>query len=145
MHEIAARTLFEEEVQKFGAELLEARGWTLFAKQYPVLDVGFSSRDGARLRLRLLCDDWNDRPPSVQFHDWEGRPLGAIERDPSGVFNNSPHPYTGQPFVCMKGVREYHTHPSHVGDAWQTVKGADRFTLGGILTQLWHVWRSFHK
>ena len=54
MHEAASRALFEEEVAKFRPELLETRGWTLFSAQYPVLDVGFSARDGARLRLRLL-------------------------------------------------------------------------------------------
>lgn len=145
MHEAASRALFSDEIEKLSAGLLESRSWTLFGKQYPVLDVGFSSGGGSRLRLRLLCEDWNDRPPSVQFLDWEGRVLSSIQRDPAGVFNNSPHPATGKPFVCMKGVREYHTHPSHINDAWATVRGSDKFTLGGILTQLWHVWRSFHK
>ena len=145
MHEAASRALFEEEVAKLGQELLESRGWTLFAKEFPVLDVGFSAQDGARLRLRLLCDDWNERPPSVQFIDSEGRPLAVIERDPAGVFNNSPHPSTGRPFVCMKGIREYHIHPSHTNDPWETIKGGDKFKLGGILTQLWHAWRNLHK
>jgi hypothetical protein len=145
MHEAASRALFEEEVSKIRSELLDLRGWTLFSKEYPILEMGFSAQDGARIRLKLVCDDWNERPPSVQFLDWEGRPLTAIQRDPAGVFNNSPHPTTGRPFVCMKGAREYHTHPSHIADAWETARGNDKFALGGILTQLWHVWRSLHK
>lgn len=144
MHEAASRALFDEEVKKFSPELLAVRGWMLFATEYPSLDVGFSSPDGARLRLRLSCDDWNDKPPSVQFCDWEGRPLGSIQRDPAGVFNNSPHPLTRLPFACMRGVREYHTHPSHVADAWAAVKANDKFSLGGIVTQLWHAWRKIH-
>ncbi len=145
MHEAASRALFEEEVTKFHPELLESRGWTLFSKDFPVLDVGFSAKDGARLRLRFVCNDWNERPPSVEFLDWGGQQLAGIERDPASVFNNSPHPATGRPFICMKGVREYHTHPSHTNDAWEAIRGGDKFTLGGILTQLWHVWRSLHK
>jgi len=145
MHDAASRALFEEEVSKLGLEVISLRGWTLFCKAFPILDVGFSAQDGARIRLKLVCDDWNERPPSVQFLDWDGRPLSVIERDPAGVFNNSAHPTTGSPFVCMKGAREYHTHPSHMGDAWETVRGTDKFTLGSILTQLWHVWRSIHK
>ena len=145
MHDLASRALFEEEVQKLRPELLEARGWTLFAKEYPILDIGFSARDGAKIRLRLFCQEWNDRPPSVDLLDWSGQRLPAIQRDPAGVFNNSAHPQTGRPFICMKGVREYHTHPSHTGDAWEAIKGSDNFTLGGILTQLWHVWRTLHK
>jgi hypothetical protein len=145
MHEAASRALFEEEVSKIGSELLELRSWILFSKGYPILDIGFEAQNGARLRLMLVCDDWNERPPSVQFLDWEGRPLTVIQRDPAGVFNNSPHPNTGRPFVCMRGAREYHTRPSHIADAWETSRGNDKFKLGGILTQLWHVWRSLHK
>ena len=145
MHEAASRALFEEEVEKFRPELMELRRWTIFASRYPILDVGFHALDGARLRLRLVCDDWNERPPSVEFLDWAGQPLQTIERDPAGVFNNSPHPSTGKPFVCMKGAREYHSHPSHTTDAWETIRGNNKFTLGGILTQVWHVWGSMHK
>ena len=75
MHEAASRALFEEEVSKIGSELLDLRGWSLFSKEYPILEVGFSAQDGARFRLKLVCDDWNERPPSVQFLDCEGRPL----------------------------------------------------------------------
>ena len=145
MHELASRALFEDEVKKLRPELLETRGWVLFAKEYPILDVGFTARDGAKIRLLLSCQEWNDRPPSVDLLDWDGQRLPAIQRDPAGVFNNSAHPQTGRPFICMKGVREYHTHPSHARDAWESIKGSDNFTLGGILTQLWHVWRTIHK
>ena len=145
MHEALSRALFEEEVGQFRPELFESRGWTLFSRTYPVLDVGFSASDGARLRLRLICNDWNDLPPSVQFFDWGGQPLANIERDPAGVFNNSPHPITGKPFVCMKGVREYHTHSSHLSDSWAAIRNDKRFSLGGILTQLWHAWKDIHK
>ena len=145
MLEVLARALFEEEVEKFSAELLESRSWIVFAKDYPTLEVGFSANDGARLRVRLLCDEWNDRPPSVELRDWQGSPLTSIERDPASVFNNSPHPATRKPFICMKGVREYHTHPSHINDPWDAIKAGNRFNLGGILTQIWHVWRSLHK
>jgi len=145
MHEAASRAIFDDELAKLRPELFESRGWTLFSKEYPTLDVGFSAQDGARLRLRMLCNDWNERPPSVEFLDWGGAYLPSIERDPNGVFNNSAHPATGRPFICMKGVREYHTHPSHLTDSWETIKGGDNFTLGGILTQLWHVWKGLHK
>src|SRR5712691_1345042 len=106
MHEAASRALFDEEVEKFRPELFEHRGWTLFSKVYPVIDVGFSASDGSRLRIRMTCNDWNDRPPSVEFLNWHGQLLSVIERDPAGVFNNSAHPATGKPFVCMRGVRE---------------------------------------
>jgi hypothetical protein len=144
MHEVLSRALFDEEVKRLCPELFESRGWTLFAASHPVLDVGFSSSGGATFRVKLLCDDWNDLPPSAQFCDSQGNLLSAIERDPTGVYNNSPHPVTRRPFACMKGVREYHTHPSHTGDSWPAIKGDPRYSLGGILTQLWHAWKDIH-
>lgn len=48
MHEAASRALFDEEVKKLRPELLAVRGWTLFALEYPSLDVGFASSDGGR-------------------------------------------------------------------------------------------------
>jgi len=30
----------------------------------------------------------------------------------------TPHLLTGLPFLCLRGVREYHSHPQHDGDAW---------------------------
>jgi hypothetical protein len=145
MHEAASRALFDEEVAKLGPELLNARGWIVLKREYPTLEIEFSADDGARLRMRLACNDWNERPPSVVFIDAQGQALSSIQRDSAGVFNNSAHPSTGKPFICMKGVREYHTHPSHTGDAWETVRNSDRYTLGGILTQIWRVWRKLHK
>jgi len=28
------------------------------------------------------------------------------------------HPKTGRPFLCVRGTRQYHTHPQHSGDSW---------------------------
>jgi hypothetical protein len=144
MHEALSRALAEEDLGRLPPELVQSRGWTIFSRAYPLLAVGFLSADGTRLRVHLVHDDWNDRPPSAQFLDWEGRPLSAIERDPTGVFNNSAHPTTGRPFACMKGIREYHTHPSHLSDSWAAIKNDPRYSLTGILTQLWHAWKDIH-
>lgn len=40
------------------------------------------------------------------------------------------------PFVCMRGVREYHQHPGHSGDAWLRYRGSGYGTLNYILEQL---------
>ena len=41
----------------------------------------------------------------------------------------------------MRGAREYHTHPSHVGEPWELLKESSSYSLGGILTQLWNAWQ----
>jgi Predicted metal binding domain len=63
------------------------------------------------------------------------------DRLPGGVFNASAHPATGHVFVCMRGIREFHTHPSHVNANWNNYRGQDGMSLVGILMQLAHAWR----
>jgi hypothetical protein len=33
------------------------------------------------------------------------------------------HPVTKRPFLCVKGIREYHEHPQHDGDSWCLYRG----------------------
>ena len=40
------------------------------------------------------------------------------------------------PFVCMRGVREYHRHPAHTGDAWLLHRGRGEGTLAAILSAI---------
>jgi hypothetical protein len=141
MHELASRALFEEAVKALEDELLQARDWQVFAKDYPLLDIGFRREGSVRLRVRLRCDDWNDQPPSIEICDAQGLlTLAMPPNNLSGIWNSSAHPSTGKPFICMRGSREYHTHPSHTADAWATIKSLDAYTLGGIVTQIWRAW-----
>ena len=141
MHPLAVKALFDQEVEHFTPALARRRGWVLPSIAFPVIDCSFTASGRTTLRVRLLCDDWNDLPPSVGLHAADGSLLGALPPNPTGVFHQGPHPVTQRPFVCMRGTREYHTHPSHVGDLWENVKNSSSYSLGGILTQLWHAWQ----
>jgi hypothetical protein len=37
------------------------------------------------------------------------------------------------PFLCLAGVREYHEHPGHSGDAWELHRAAGAGRLARIL------------
>lgn len=141
MHPAAAKALFEEETANFTEALATRRGWIFHALDFPVIDCSFTATGLRTIRLRMHCDNWNDLPPAITLHNADGSFLTTMSNNPTGVFNMGPHPSTGKPFVCMKGAREYHTHPSHVSDAWESLKGNSSYSLGGILTQLWHAWR----
>lgn len=45
----------------------------------------------------------------------EGARLQAIQQQPLMQF----HSPDDVPFLCIAGVREYHEHPGHSGDAWE--------------------------
>ncbi|MGE0093061.1 MAG: putative metal-binding protein [Alphaproteobacteria bacterium] len=116
-------------------------GWEIISSGYPVLDVIFKHASASALRLRLTCDDWPELPPSIELLAESGAHLSNVPQNASGVFNNGPHPSTGRPFICMRGAREYHTYPSHISDAWDNYRGKPGLDLGGILLQLWRVWK----
>ena len=141
MHPAASKALFEEHTCNLSSELAKRRGWVIHSIAFPIIDCAFTTPGRTTLRLKLLCGDWNDQPPSISLHAADGTPLTELPPNPTGVFNSSPHPATGRPFVCMRGAREYHTHSSHVKDLWENLKNNSSYTLGGIITQLWSAWQ----
>lgn len=141
MHEAVSRQLFLDAVKGLGADLCSLRGWTVHTATYPVLEVGFSGAGRETVRIRMRCEGWNSVPPAVEWLDPAGSVLAVIPQGPGGQLNASPHPQTGRPFVCMAGVREYHTHPSHTGDLWESHKDKAGYDLGGIITQVWRAWQ----
>jgi hypothetical protein len=40
----------------------------------------------------------------------------------------------------MRGSRGYHTHESHLTDPWEPLRSETRYSIGGIMTQVWHAW-----
>ena len=141
MHPAAARALFEQEVLTLNSELARRRQWVFHARDYPLIDCTFEAVGRTPLRLRLNCEDWNDLPPAISLHAADGALLTTPMTNPTNVFHPGPHPTTQQLFICMRGSREYHTHPSHLGDPWESIKGHSSYTLGGILTQIWNAWQ----
>jgi hypothetical protein len=140
VHEAVSRQLFEDAVNGFSPELCMARGWILRLAEYPLLEIDFTADARQAVRIRLKCDGWNSTPPSVEWFDTAGNVLPSLPQGPGGQLNNGAHPQTGRPFVCMAGVREYHTHPSHTGDLWDGYKNRPGYDLGGIVTQIWRAW-----
>ena len=140
MHLAASRALFERDVATLSSELARRRQWVLHSLTYPLIDCSFTAERRTTLRVRFRCDDWNDLPPSVTLHTADGSLLTAPLTNTSNVFHPQRHPATNEFFVCMRGTREYHTHPSHVTDLWENLKSSCSYSLGGILTQIWHAW-----
>lgn len=145
MHDDACRLLFVMQTSGVGDEICQLRSWQIFNRTYPIFDVGFrSSRGPASIRIRMLCDNFNELPPSIELLTLNGKFLNPVERDPAGVFNSSAHPLTGRPFICMRGSREYHTHSSHLTDSWESIRELPGYDLSGILTQVWRAWSRIH-
>lgn len=140
MHELVSRQLFEEGLRGLTADLTKERGWTIHTAAFPTVDVSFAAPGRQPIRARFVWDGWDAQPPSVEWLTPDGAYLTALPSSPRGQLNSSAHDTTGRPFVCMVGVREYHTHPSHRGDLWDNYRGRAGYDLGGIITQVWRAW-----
>jgi len=57
-----------------------------------------------------------------------GQPVNVLLND---------HPITRLPFLCLRGIREYHNHPQHSGDDWLLYRGTGRGTLISICDAIW--------
>ena len=141
MLEQLSRVAFEEDFGRLDPRTTAHRGWEVNEAVYPTFDVTFTHPTAKPLRLRLTCIDWNDLPPSVELLDVTGAPVTQAPPCVGGIFHPGPHPITGRYFVCMRGTREYHTHFSHVGEAWDSYRGRPGLDLLGILHQIWHGWK----
>lgn len=139
MLEALSRAAFERDAGRLGARLAAQRGWTVIRNAYPVLDVVFRQGDRS-LRLRLDCSGWDDLPPSIELLAEDGSALGTVPAS-NAVFHPGPHPTTGRPFVCMRGSREFHTHPSHLYEAWDNYRGQAGNDLLGLVDQLCRAWK----
>jgi hypothetical protein len=99
------------------------------------------------LGVRVSLDDYDQRAPSVTFHDpwtWEFLPPERIplgqtldEHGKAQLVVLNDHPETRRPFLCIRGTREYHEHPQHTGDEWSLYRGDV-----GVFSVLATVWRT---
>lgn len=97
--------------------------------------------------IRVSLDDFDQRAPSVVFCDpftWVELSYDKLHRgnhlgDNNTAFNVilEGHPITKKPFLCMRGIREYHEHPQHTGDDWMLYR-----KHVGLFTVLDTVWKT---
>lgn len=140
MHELASKALFEQQTQGLIPRLFNSRGWNLYKIEYPIIDIGFTAEGRTGLRLKFECSNWNELPPSITLMTLDGTILATLAPNPTNVFNTGHHQLTGRPFICMRGSREYHTHPGHINDLWENYRNQPGNDLGGLISQLWNAW-----
>ena len=141
MDNAVSQRKFEAEIRSLqteGADYAASKGWTLVASTYPVLAVVMRhSRSALDVEFRFSCDEWDALPPSLALHHPEdGREFTWKEWPEGGWSVLDSHPSTGRPFLCLRGIREYHTHPSHVGDFWEGYRLRGTYRLRDIVDRV---------
>jgi Predicted metal binding domain len=135
------------------------KGWFMVKADFPNITVIFASPKTKPSCVIFAADinfeNYDLWPPSVRLVDpFTGTPY-SLEQLPTNLPRLVPVPVPpGQiapltpqplmvahgndqiPFLCLPGIREYHTHPAHTGDSWLLHRGKGEGTLNFILTQL---------
>lgn len=138
MDPAVSKVKFDREVElilNLAAGFVEAAAWEIVRSTYPYLDVVLThQRSNRRLAFRFSCDGWDDQPPSLSLFDPEsGGDLPWSSWPQQGWSAGDAHPVTGQPFLCLPGIREYHSHPSHTNDKWDNIRRRESYALRYII------------
>lgn len=158
---------FDTELVRFAAHRSSyaKRGLWLVRAEFPIAEIAFLSINfrPAVLTLTARFDftDFDVRPLSVKFVDpfngneiiAEQLPSRMKQLDPAFPPNIAatmiangqlpPHQYLiqaypGHPgFLCLPGVREYHDHPAHSGDAWELHRASGEGSMLQIAEKIW--------
>ncbi|MFL5562030.1 MAG: putative metal-binding protein [Gemmatimonadaceae bacterium] len=134
------------------------RGWVLLAYEPAqlaieiafmgqlTLSVGSSPLPIVACAIRLTYENYDLWAPSLTFIDpFTRRPvkphLAAVMLTPGGLRNVliDAHPTTRLPFLCLPGIREYHSHPQHTGDDWLLHRAMSEGSLSNICERIWRL------
>lgn len=162
-----SRAKFEREVEQYRAleDTYIARGWWLVKACFPEVFVvfGASRPKPPSVPFGVLLDftDYDLVPPSVRLvNPFTRVPLKTGELNGIVFPRRAPNPaqVTGDagqqpaetvqpllqsygpeeiPFLCLPGVREYHSHPGHSGDNWLLHRGRGEGTLYFLLDTIY--------
>ncbi|MDD2791543.1 MAG: hypothetical protein PHD73_00075 [Sediminibacterium sp.] len=158
---MVSRSKFDRELSYFMQvkDYNMQRGVVLIDAEFPFIKLAFYAYRIKPLILafaiRLDFTNYDLEPPSLRFIDFLTdydltHPelyinLTRFQMDPLGEGNPvckplqdliQSHKPKNIPFVCLPGIKEYHSHPSHSNDSWLSRKGKGEGTLGFIIDQL---------
>lgn len=142
-----AEELFQDGANKItgNQSLLADRGWLVLTAAYPILRLAVRHRRTGKLRVfEFSFDDWNDQPPALRLLDagtLEELPGCHWPRDGSSRWHangwtSAAGVHTNRPFMCMVGIREYHTHQSHASDSWAKYRDLPDCSLEDLVAQV---------
>lgn len=144
-----SRAKFNREIENYRAfegEYLR-RGWLLIRAEFPEVYVVMAAAhlNPAPVVVGLLLDfsNFDYWPPSLRFVNPFTKvpmtvsdlsafqmPRRVVTEAGEGLPQNLVQAHQDQkPFVCARGIREYHSHPAHTNDPWLPYRNA-RF--GGL-------------
>lgn len=120
---------------------------TLFLPHPMQAQIEIPSLAASSFKAHFDLSNFDLDPPSLEFRDpWTDNPLQyttmfrALQFDKDRkvhIVLLDDHPATHKPFLCLRGIREYHEHPQHSGDEWLLYRQS--MNMFSIVMSLWRV------
>ena len=113
-----------ERLRQLGG-LVATYGWDVDHREDQItvlVRLGPRSRPALRFTVRLGCDDYPERAPSLQFTDPSGTGTGAeFWPDQGSAFPAAVSRDRNVPQLCIPGIREFHEgcHRGDTGKPWR--------------------------
>jgi len=76
-----------------------------------------------RYHLVMDLDDYDVEPPRLCVVDANGSPAWTTDvMPPHPVGNTGIHPIENRMFLCVRGTRDFHSHPLHAHEPWDQLR-----------------------
>jgi hypothetical protein len=116
LHSAVLGDLLADEVE--AATIRLAGRFDKLVRSGPLVLVELTGTTVGEATIRLDGSRYDGEPFRVAVVDADGS-TAPPERWPGALFSGV-HPVLNLPFTCVQGTYEYHCHPSHLTDAWDT-------------------------
>lgn len=128
-------------------DVYRKKGWLIEATSFPIVRVTFLTSGAispvaAPFAVDIDFTNYNLWAPSVRFihpitlNSQVCKGFRNVNGTPTELIINA-HPYTNEVFLCLPGIREYHSHPQHNGDSWDLHRYTGEGTLYFLLDNIW--------
>lgn len=133
--------------QRLGAVIPLTQQGGLFLPEGARTAIEVPSLSASAFKAHFDLSNYDLDAPSLEFRDpWTDQPLQygtmfrALQFDQhrkGQLVLLDDHPLTHKPFLCLRGIREYHEHPQHSGDEWLLYR--ESINMFSIVMSLWRV------
>jgi hypothetical protein len=140
-----SEALYQESLKPLltNSSLIAAERWLIMSTTYPTLRVAMLHHKTGRLRVAEFdFSDWDELPPEFTLIEAETLEPLPGRKWPTGQYwfqsgwSNTPLITTPRAFLCMRGLREYHTHFQHADDSWENYRNQADFSLVALVQKV---------
>lgn len=120
MHPALCQALLQEQVEVANQSPVRSR-LQQDVRREGTRVLAFAQGSDRLLLFEFDGPNYDAEPLRLRLRDADSGDELALESWPQGL-GPAEHPVLHRPFTCLRGLYEYHCHPSHVTDPWDAYR-----------------------